>query len=94
MSDVTAAVPPTLDRLRGQVAEILEVDPAELADDANLLLLGLDSLGMMRLVNQWRREGVRVSSRALLADPTVAAWHKLLLDLRAHAVAEAPAPGD
>jgi aryl carrier-like protein len=74
--------PPTIDRMRAAIAEILGTPPAAISDDANLFQLGLDSLGVMRLVTSWRREGVRVSSRDLLADPTLRAWQAHLDTLR------------
>jgi aryl carrier-like protein len=73
---------PTIEQLRVAVAEILASPPAAVPLDANLFELGLDSLGVMRLVTQWRREGVRVSSRDLVADPTLLAWQDHLDLLR------------
>jgi len=90
MSHDTAQEPPALEQLRADVATIIGTTPDQIADDANLLYLGLDSLGVMRLVNQWRRNGIRVSSRELVADPTVAGWHEVLLRLRAQADREEP----
>ncbi len=74
--------PPTIEQMRAAVAEILGSPPAAIPDDANLFQLGLDSLGVMRLVTLWRREGVRVSSRDLVADPTLRAWQAHLDLLR------------
>jgi aryl carrier-like protein len=73
---------PTLDELRTAVAEIMGSEPEEIPGDANLVHLGLDSLGMMRLVNRWRRGGMRVSSRTLASEPTLEAWHRHLKELR------------
>jgi aryl carrier-like protein len=69
--------PPTTAELRAAVANILRTDPAALAEDANLLDLGLDSLGMMRVINLWRRAGIRMSLDDLTAEPTLAAWSRL-----------------
>lgn len=68
----------SMDEIREAVAAITGLDPGAIPDDANLLHLGIDSLGMMRLVNRWRREGLRVSFRELIANPTVAAWERYL----------------
>jgi aryl carrier-like protein len=76
-----AAGPPSRDELRAAVATIIGAEPEAIGDDANLLRLGVDSLGMMRLVNHWRREGIRVSSRELAADPTLAGWHRCITAL-------------
>jgi aryl carrier-like protein len=90
MTGTTAGAPPTLDQLRAQVAAIVGTEPETVADDAELPGLGLDSLGMMRLVNGWRRAGIRVSSRELATVPTLSGWHRVLTDLWAAAAAEEP----
>ncbi len=87
-TDSTAEPTPTLDELREAVAALVGSDPAAIDDDADLLLLGLDSLGVMRLVNRWRREGVRVSSRVLVAEPTLLAWQRHLDESRRAAASE------
>ncbi|MEU2034234.1 phosphopantetheine-binding protein [Nocardia amamiensis] len=69
--------PPTLAQVRATVAEILRIDPADLADDADLLDMGLDSLGMMRILNLWRRVGIRIAVEDLTAEPTLVAWARL-----------------
>ncbi|WP_460530809.1 phosphopantetheine-binding protein [Flindersiella endophytica] len=60
------------------VAEMIGAEPGDIAMDANLVHLGVDSLGMMRLANRWRRAGIRVPFRELAADPTLAAWQRFL----------------
>jgi aryl carrier-like protein len=67
---------PRADEIRKAVAEVIGRDPGAIPDDANLIDLGVDSLGMMRLVNRWRREGLRVSFRELITDPTLGAWRR------------------
>lgn len=79
---------PTIDELRTAVAEVIGSATEQIPADANLVHLGLDSLGMMRLVNRWRRGGMRVSSRQLASEPTLEAWHRHLADLRAASEAE------
>ncbi len=49
-----------------------------MADDDNLVFLGLGSLEMMRLVTRWRREGLKVEFRELAATPTISAWAEKL----------------
>lgn len=88
MTGTTPDQPATLDQLREAVAGILGVDPGDIPDDANLVRLGVDSLGMMRLVNQWRRQGVRLSSRALTAEPTLLGWQRHIDELRRQTAAE------
>ncbi len=69
----------TLDRVRADVAELLYQDPAEIADTADLVESGLDSIRIMTLVERWRQDaGVRISFVELAESPTVAAWWTLL----------------
>jgi len=90
MTGTTGGAPPTLEQLRVQVAAIVGTTPETIPDDAELPGLGLDSLGMMRLVNGWRRAGIRVSSRELAAVPTLSGWHKVLTDLWSATTEEEP----
>lgn len=77
-----AGEPPTPQQLRDAVAAILGSEPGAIPMDANLLHLGIGSLEMMRLVNRWRRENIRVSFRELAAEPTLAAWQQRMDALR------------
>jgi aryl carrier-like protein len=88
MSEEDALSGPTIEDLRAAVAELVHLEPAQIADDTDLILLGLESLGVMRLVNRWRREGIRVSSRSLVAEPTLKAWQAHLEESRRTAAAE------
>ncbi|MFF0018035.1 phosphopantetheine-binding protein [Streptomyces sp. NPDC005374] len=88
MTNDSEASRQTLDELREAVAALLQVEPSSVSDDADLLLLGLDSLGIMRLVNSWRRKGIRVSSRVLITEPTLAAWQRHLESSRRAAASE------
>ncbi|KHF43335.1 acyl carrier protein [Saccharomonospora viridis] len=47
----------TPERIRADVAELVGCDPAEIAPDANLFDLGVDSVRMMMLVERWRAAG-------------------------------------
>lgn len=47
-------------------------------DNQNLLKLGLDSLKIMRLVNQWRKHGIRIPYGSLMENPTLENWWKLI----------------
>jgi aryl carrier-like protein len=62
------------DEVRQAVATVIGLDAADIGDDANLVQLGLTSLQLMRLVNDWRRNGNRVRFGDLAAVPTVTAW--------------------
>ena len=50
----------------------------EFENTENLLELGLNSLQIMRLVNSWRKQGVKLSFGTLMEDPTLESWWKLI----------------
>ncbi|MEQ3528064.1 amino acid adenylation domain-containing protein [Pseudoalteromonas sp. XMcav11-Q] len=52
--------------------------PLEDKLDANLIELGLDSMHMMRLVNQWRKQGAKVTFSKLIEQPVLSDWITLL----------------
>ncbi|MFD4636470.1 phosphopantetheine-binding protein [Lentzea sp. NPDC058436] len=68
----------TTDRLRGQVAALLEIPPGDIGDDDNLLDHGLDSMRLMALADVLRGEGSSVSFMELMEEPTVSSWSRLL----------------
>ncbi|MEV5985177.1 phosphopantetheine-binding protein [Streptomyces sp. NPDC052051] len=78
MSDTPTTTPVTRESLRETVAGLLNISAADIADDANLAQLGLKSLHLMQLVNEWRRAGRTVGFRDLSAEPTIEAWAKYL----------------
>ncbi|WP_221089285.1 isochorismatase family protein [Deinococcus aquaedulcis] len=63
----------TPDHLRQTVAALLEVPAAELHDDDDLLLLGLDSIRLMLLVDGWQRAGLSITYADVAARPTLRA---------------------
>ena len=63
------------DDIRGQVAQILGIATADIADDDDLIAIGLDSIRMMRIAGGWRKLGHDVNFAQLAASPTVADWH-------------------
>jgi aryl carrier-like protein len=65
--------PLTGDLLRDAVAEFLG-DGVGIDGDANLVLLGLGSLEIMRLVGRWRRMGIPADFGELAAEPTINGW--------------------
>ena len=68
----------TLDRVRADVAELLYQEPEEVADNADLVKSGLDSIRVLTLVERWRDAGVAISFVELAQAPTVADWWTLL----------------
>ncbi|MGY6026533.1 phosphopantetheine-binding protein [Streptomyces spinosirectus] len=65
---------PTERELRAIVAPVLGIEPGRIEPDANLVLLGLSSLEIMRLVSRWRKAGIPVHFDALVAAPTLSGW--------------------
>lgn len=65
------------EQIKQQIFSMLPV-PKEFDDQQNLLSLGLNSLKIMRLVNAWRKNGIKVSYGSLLEDPTLQAWVTLI----------------
>ncbi|MGW3974357.1 amino acid adenylation domain-containing protein [Streptomyces ardesiacus] len=64
--------------LPAAVGELLGLPDDSLDEDAHLIQLGLDSLAMMRLAGLCRRSGVDIGFADLMAEPTLAAWRRLL----------------
>ncbi|ACY14565.1 isochorismatase family protein [Haliangium ochraceum] len=84
----------SLERLRSDIAEILEEPAEDIADDDNLLDLGLDSIRLMSLVERWRAQGAELSFVELAERPSIADWWTILsapMPLAADAVASARA---
>ncbi|MER5371401.1 phosphopantetheine-binding protein [Streptomyces sp. NPDC002722] len=75
---VGAPAAPTPQQIKDTVAQLIGIDADAIADDMNLIALGLKSMHIMQLVNGWRRAGRRVSFKDLAADPTVANWSRQL----------------
>ena len=61
----------TLESLRADVAALVELDPSQIADDASLMDLGLDSMRGMNLVMQWEEAGVPLDVGDLFENPTI-----------------------
>nr|UBX38658.1 phosphopantetheine-binding protein [Streptomyces sp. KIB-H483] len=66
--------PRSADEIRAVVAALIDTAPDDIPDQANLVLLGLTSLDLMRLSGRWRRSGVPVKFESLVADPTIGSW--------------------
>jgi aryl carrier-like protein len=77
------SAPLSLERLRSDVAEVLEADPGSFTDDDDLLDLGLDSIRIMTLATRWRESGFEAGYLELAQEPTVAAWWALAATVQA-----------
>lgn len=72
--------PLTADRVRADVAELLQVPPQSIADDDNLFDLGLDSVRVMTLIQRWRDAGAAELEFPDLAEqPELAHWQRLVV---------------
>lgn len=68
----------TLEEVRAQVAHVLTLDPMDLGNEEDLINRGLDSIRIMKLVEQFRRSGVEVTFVELAERSTIADWWRLL----------------
>lgn len=64
----------TLDGLREEVAAQIGIEPAQLGDGDDLLLMGLDSVRLMALVQRWKLRGLKADFAELAEAPTLAGW--------------------
>ena len=64
-------------RIKEQIKQKLPVEK-EFGDSDNLLELGLSSIVIMRLVNQWRKQGVKVAFGTLMEHPTLNEWWEII----------------
>ena len=75
------------------IAKIQALLPEPFAgrEEDNLIELGLDSLHIMRLVNDWRREGIALTFAQLIERPYLKHWLQLLETVRPNAPTETAA---
>lgn len=72
--------PLTADRVRADVAELLQVPAQSIEDDDNLFDLGLDSVRVMTLIQRWRDAGAAELEFPDLAEqPELAHWQRLVV---------------
>ncbi|MFA1029137.1 bactin non-ribosomal peptide synthetase [Pseudomonas syringae pv. helianthi] len=64
--------------LAEEIARQLRLSPELLAEDANLLKLGMDSMHLMAWLNRFRRQGFKVTLKDLYDQPTLHGWQQLL----------------
>ncbi|HWK42466.1 MAG TPA: phosphopantetheine-binding protein [Croceibacterium sp.] len=68
----------TLQRLREDIAAMIEEDASVVGDNDNLMDLGLDSMRAMNLVMQWDEQGVPLDFADLAEAPTLAGLWAIL----------------
>ncbi|MFJ8313369.1 MULTISPECIES: amino acid adenylation domain-containing protein [unclassified Streptomyces] len=64
--------------LPGAVGELLGLPAEGIDENVHLIQLGLDSLSMMRLAGRCRRAGLDIGFADLMAEPSLAAWRRLV----------------
>ncbi|WP_340608836.1 amino acid adenylation domain-containing protein [Xenorhabdus bharatensis] len=69
---------PSPDSLRQLISGLFSQKNILVGDYDDLIRNGLDSMQIMALLNQLRRQGYRVTLRELYQDPTLHAWSQLL----------------
>ncbi|TYB47905.1 non-ribosomal peptide synthetase [Actinomadura chibensis] len=73
-----SAPAPALDEIARAAADLLGVRPEDLDHGEDLIALGLDSVRVMQLANDWLRRGLDVKFTDLVEAPTIESWHALL----------------
>ncbi|MDI1428615.1 isochorismatase family protein [Polyangium sorediatum] len=74
-----------LERLRSEIAELLERPASEILDGDSLLDLGLDSIRLMTLVERLRYAGIEISFVELAERATLEEWWDMLSPRLQHA---------
>ncbi|MCD4839429.1 phosphopantetheine-binding protein [Neobacillus sedimentimangrovi] len=64
----------TREQLRELIASYLEDEMDTIADDENLLYAGLNSMMIMSIVEELRKQGISVNFLDFLEQPTVEGW--------------------
>jgi aryl carrier-like protein len=64
-------------RMRADLARALRIAPEELADEDDLIDLGLDSMRAMSLLTRWSEDGLELDLAALAERTTLGAWWAL-----------------
>jgi|TARA_B110000238_G_C15966286_1_gene369689 aryl carrier-like protein len=64
--------------LKLEIKALIPFHDEDIESNDNLLELGVDSMGIMQLVNKLRSQGHEVTFSILIEAPTLADWHKQL----------------
>lgn len=85
MTDNTGAL--TLERMRADVARMIDEAPEAVADGDNLMDLGLDSMRLLGLVMAWGETGIALEFADLAEYATLQDWWQVVQRLQAQAAA-------
>ncbi len=72
-----------LERMRADVARVLDCEPADIGDDDNLMDLDLDSMRMLGLVLAWGNAGLPLEFSQLAEHSTLRQWWAVVQKLQA-----------
>jgi len=72
-----------LERMRADVARVLDCEPADIGDDDNLMDLDLDSMRMLGLVLAWGNTGLPLEFSQLAEHSTLRQWWAVVQTLQA-----------
>ena len=67
-----------LDKMKADVADMLDLELDEVDINENLIYLGLDSIRAMALIEKWRKLGLKIEFAELAKQVTLAQWWALL----------------
>ncbi|CAM3898728.1 Vibriobactin-specific isochorismatase [Vibrio aerogenes CECT 7868] len=70
----------TLDRMKHDIAQVLEISIDELDETENLLFYGLDSVRAMTLLEKWQQQGTTITFAQLMEKVTLQEWWQLIED--------------
>jgi aryl carrier-like protein len=73
----------TLERMRADVARMLDCQAADVGDDDNLIDLDLDSMRMLGLVLAWGNTGLPLEFSQLAEHTTLRQWWVVVQQLQA-----------
>lgn len=72
-----------LERMRADVARVLDCEPADIGEDDNLMDLDLDSMRMLGLVLAWSNTGLPLEFSQLAEHSTLRQWWAVVQTLQA-----------
>ncbi|MET4579740.1 phosphopantetheine-binding protein [Ottowia thiooxydans] len=68
----------TLERIRGDIANLIGESPDDIGLDDNLMDLGLDSMRLLGLVAEWTQAGLQVDIFELGEHTTLGGWWSVI----------------
>ena len=68
----------TLERMRADVARVLQEDPEAIGLDDNLMDWGLDSMRLLNLILTWNEAGLQLDLTEIGAETSLNGWWKLV----------------